>query len=273
VTLFATVLLLSVDLVAGAESVTVVLASNVATGTVVGLLGGLAWELHNTVERVTVRNAVLNRVLRHNVRNDMTVVMARLGELGAGLDDEHQREIATIERKIESFVSLTEKIHRIDTALQKRCEERQAVDVVSVLREGLDPVEQAHPCSIVESGVSSPAWAYADGLLGAILADIVENAVDTGDTTARLRLSVDRGSEWVTVRLVDTAGTIPRQELAVVDEGTETKLNHGTGVDVWLLDWLVRDYGGALDIETTPERNVVEIRLRRAHRPESSVLA
>jgi light-regulated signal transduction histidine kinase (bacteriophytochrome) len=271
VTLFATALLLSADLVAGAEAMTVVLASNVATGTVIGILAGLAWELHDTVERVTVRNAVLNRVLRHNVRNDMTVVIARLGELEDTLDERHQREIASIERKVESFVSLTEKVHRIDTALQERCEERQAVDVVALLREGFAPIERTHPGTVVESDVPSTAWAYADDLLGAVLTDIVENAVTVGGSEDRLRFAVDRGPVWVTVRIVDHTDTIPRQELAVVDEGIETKLNHSTGVDVWLLDWLVRDYGGELDIETTAERSVVEISLRRAHRLESSL--
>ena len=270
VTLFATVLLLGVEVVQGAEAMTVVLASNVATGTVVGVLGGLAWQLHATVDRVRVRNTVLNRVLRHNVRNDMTVVLGHLDELAEDVDATDHPEIAIIERKIEAFLSLTEKIHRVDTALDCRGETRQAVDVVSVLREGVVPIQETRSEVDVSTDCPSVAWAHADGLLGTVLTDVIESALARSETDLRLAVEIERTPEWVTIRIDDVAGAIPRQDLAVVEDGAETKLNHGTGVDLWLLDWLVRDYGGRLDIETADGHSVVEIGLRRADHPRQS---
>ncbi len=55
------------------------------------------------------------------------------------------------------------------------------------------------------------------------------------------------------VRLVLTNDNESAEELDVLTAGEETDLNHGSGIGLWVVNWVVTRYGGELSFETPPE--------------------
>jgi sensor histidine kinase regulating citrate/malate metabolism len=57
----------------------------------------------------------------------------------------------------------------------------------------------------------------------------------------------DEGAEIV---VADSGSGIPQHELAVLDEGQETPLTHGSGIGIWLIHWATNAIRGNASFET-----------------------
>jgi len=51
------------------------------------------------------------------------------------------------------------------------------------------------------------------------------------------------------ITVVDNEPGIPKQERDVLNSGTETPLEHGSGTGLWTVQWLISRIGGQMDIE------------------------
>jgi len=126
------------------------LASSVATAGFVGLLVGTLLELRRSNRRLAQSNDVLNRVLRHDMRNDLNVALGRLSELErttTGEATEHTEALRTV---VDEMITTTEKASRIDAALaaDRRC--REPVDLVPYVEERIDDDVAPDPDAIAE---------------------------------------------------------------------------------------------------------------------------
>jgi signal transduction histidine kinase len=96
-----------------------------------------------------------------------------------------------------------------------------------------------------------------------ILAEPVENAlVHNGeDPTVEVTVSEDPRAGAV-LSVADDGPGIPARERKVLESGTETQLEHGQGIGLWLVTWAVTQLGGALSFsEREPSGSIVTVRL------------
>ncbi|WP_018256240.1 sensor histidine kinase [Halomicrobium katesii] len=222
----------------------VVLATSVAIGGIAGVLVGTMLELRNTNARLQRSNDVLNRVLRHNLRNDLTVVLGHLSELEANVSGQQADRVRRVERKVDEIVATTEKAREIDVALTAEHRTQHPLDVVSHVRERAEAVETAYPDATVETDLPESAWVYGDWLVGTVLDNVVENVIVHAEGDPYLRIDCERDGSGVTVRIADDCPRIPDHERPMFDHGVETPLNHSTGVGLWLVQSVMESYGG-----------------------------
>lgn len=84
--------------------------------------------------------------------------------------------------------------------------------------------------------------------LGGALESAIENAVEYADTAVSITVrGLDDG--WA-VAISDDGPGIPSAELESLDAGTETPLQHGTGLGLWQLKWAVTALNGDLSFDT-----------------------
>jgi signal transduction histidine kinase len=73
-------------------------------------------------------------------------------------------------------------------------------------------------------------------------------------------VSLSTGEESVTVTVADDGPGIPETERRVVGNGSETPLDHASGLGLWLVTWITRDSGGEVVFEA-PEDGGSVVRL------------
>lgn len=243
---------------------TAILASSVALGGFVGVLVGTVLELRRSRRRLAQSNDVLNRVLRHDLRNRLNVVLGHLNELERTASEEtvHTEELRG---SIEDLLSTTEKARQIDVALNTDQRDQHPVDLVGAIDQRLDALERANPEATLVRDLPDEAPVRADWLLGSVLDNLVENTVIHSETAPSLAVSVDVEGRTTTLRIVDDCPTIPQTELDVFSARAETPLQHSKGVGLWLVIWVVESYEGSVEFEQTPDGgNVVTLSFRTA---------
>jgi signal transduction histidine kinase len=215
------------------------------------------------------RLQVFNRVLRHNLRNDMTVVVNYAEFVAEETDDDAVREAADkIAERGWGLVDLSEKARQVGAALEGG-EETGPVetDVPSVVADAATAVRDEHPDADISVESADVPSARAIPALDTAVENVCENAVEHNDDPA-VSVSVEAATDdqrWVRIEVADDGSGIPNHERAVLTEGEETDLEHGSGLGLWLVNWVVERSGGRLTFaDNEPNGSVVRMDLQLA---------
>jgi PAS domain S-box-containing protein len=209
--------------------------------------------------------AVLNRVLRHDLRNDVAVIenYAALLERDPG----NEEYVAGLAARAAEMRELVETVREVERHLDADEPTLSTLNVARVVRERTAALARTHPEATVETDLPADAWVRALDLVGSAVDNLVENAVEHNDAAApRLSVSVDRitvdGEWYVDVTVADDGPPIPATDLDVL-LGRESSLDGASGLGLWLVHWIVTESGGTVTHESAdPRGNVVTLRLR-----------
>lgn len=218
-----------------------------------GSVTGLAGIGRDVTERnlYEERLQVAQRVLRHNLRNDLNAIRGWAGVAAeAGTDPDRQAEALDRVRAIADRLStLSEKTRELaseDVLADRPGTETDVLDRLPALLEGF---RSDHPAATVESrlpDVDRLPVVDGEGFETAVV-NVVENAIEHNPNPEPwVRVDVEPGAGRVRIRVHDDGPGIPEHERLVLRQGTETPLSHGSGIGLWLAYWSVRTCGGEL---------------------------
>lgn len=224
---------------------------------------------------------VTNRILRHNLRNDLNIIAGHVAMLEEQYPDE--KRLVTVQRATERLMDLAEKARAIRASLRGNGEVA-AVDAVAPAEAVVERYSEQYPEATVHLDAPETLHVRATGpaALETVLENVVENALvhtDRDEPTVSVEVAVDDGGEddgegdspVAVVRVRDNGPGIPGAELRVLEAGRETQLEHGSGLGLWAVSWLVSRMGGSVEFgENEPRGTVVCIRLPRADLRETS---
>jgi PAS domain S-box-containing protein len=190
---------------------------------------------------------VLNRVLRHNLRNDASSILNRAELISQdGAREENAENIIETTRELVGVANRAREVQRMmdGTDTDEPTALADVVDgVVRELRSAHSTVELTTALPD-ETTVAVDAWT-----LETVLSNLVENAAEHNDADEPLVVvSAEHDDGTVNVAVSDNGPGIPEHERAVLDAGEEDQLTHGSGLGLWVVHWGVAEMGGTLDI-------------------------
>ena len=204
---------------------------------------------------------VLNRVLRHNLRNAVNVIEGRAAMLRKALDDDELRaHVNAIEDRSAALASLGDKSATVRSLFGNEAAAQTTCDVTGLLTEVVDELSEEYPGAMLTASTPDSLHARADDRLKTALSELVENAIvhndrSTPEVTVTTRPpSEDRTGEWIELVVADNGPGIPDQEQETIERGEETPLQHGTGIGLWIVYWTISLYGGEISIEENAPR-------------------
>lgn len=227
----------------------------------------LETDLHESIRQLRV----LARVLRHNIRNTMNLVVgnsARIKEADPG----------------ESVVEMADQVERAGNRLLELAEkQRELVDVLSdptsftsidltvLLDEIIARLDARYPNA--DLSLDAPEHLEIETLreLEIAVEEVVENAIIHNDQNVpRVAVKVLQAERSVGIRIEDNGPGIPSVERDVITGEAEIgNLIHSSGMGLWLVNQIVSNIGGGIQFEEAAERgSVVTLHVPRM-RPES----
>lgn len=214
---------------------------------------------------------VLSRVLRHNLQNNLTVARgyARMIEQRADRE-ELETNAEKICAAVEELLEIAERTETVRDHLEENPPKPEWTEITSIVEERVSTARDSYPD--VEFAVDRPdeIWAEAHPTLGLVLAVLFEKLVEYNDhpepaVSVTVEARTEDGTTSVVIRITDNGDGLPDQELIPIRTSEEpSQLEHATGVDLWMANWFIDQFGGVLDAETSAAGTTFDITLEAA---------
>lgn len=194
---------------------------------------------------------IVNRILRHNLRNELNVVFGFAGEIADRSDD---GQVSDFAERIEATGKRLAGVADGATTLRRVVEEGyvtdpDAVDVAEVVEEVASKHAAERPDARITADVPAGVTVRGDDRLSVAVDHLVENAVEHGGDAPRVAVTAERDPDdgVVAVRVADDGPGIAAAVRDVITGDSEvTQLQHNTGVGLWIAAWVVEAYGGEI---------------------------
>jgi len=207
------------------------------------------------------RLSVLNRVLRHNVRNKLDVILAHADRI----DDENHRH--SIRDSVSDLMSVSQKARDAESVMTDLSAVTSKMDLVTTIREVISEAQTNYPdAEISLSAPDSVQVTSHQSIVNRLAYELIENAIvhSTESDDVEIHIFLD-DRETPVLRVEDTGPGLPDHERELLTEADETQLNHGLGVGLWFVKWAVTQLGASLTVErATAEGTVILVRFHGA---------
>lgn len=251
------------------------MSAGAATGTAFGATKVQLAEKNAALERKNNQTAtlnkrlrVINRVLRHNFRNNLNVLTMWADEVQENQDEEANRTM-DVRDTVSRLNQLVEKTRNLEAVNQRA--ETVLFDLSTLVDYRVSALRTNNPAVDIEQIVDSEVVVSAHRMLELAVDEILENAVqhnDVDEVEISVRLVRDPETETAVLTITDTGDGIPKQERAVIESGDETQLFHGSGLGLWLVQAIVNESDGDIRIRSEDsEGTTVVISLPLADAP------
>jgi len=204
---------------------------------------------------------VLNRVLRHNLRNGTQVIGGNATALRDALDDDELRAQArAIEERAAALSNLGEQARTVSSLFDDESPTRAVFEITQLVTEVVDEVSDTYRDATLTIQEHDPVHARVDSRLKTALSELLKNAIVHNDqptpevSVATRASNRDRTGEWVEIVIADNGPGIPDHEQKTIETGEETPLQHGTGLGLWIVYWIVWLSGGEVSLEDNSPR-------------------
>jgi PAS domain S-box-containing protein len=201
-------------------------------------------ELKQRNEQLTV----LNRVLRHNLRNELTIISGNLDIAAETVGGRTADPIDTAQRRVDSLKSIAETASRVQRVIEDTDIER--VDLVDVVESVVERAHGRYPDATLDLDAPNHVPVRATRTVRLGLWELVENACEHAGRRPQVETTVELREQTAVVDVVDDGPGIPEHEYQVLETGEETSLSHGSGLGLWLAKWAVEAVGGTLRFAT-----------------------
>lgn len=210
----------------------------------------------------------LNRIVRHDIRNDMTVLLGWAELLEEHVDEDAKKYLGKILTAGNHVVELTE-IGRdyVETLTGDGELSVKPIRVDDVLRKEIDLSNETFPDAVITvSGDIPEVEVTANEMLQSVFKNLLNNAVRHNDNEQpRVDVSCELRDEEVVVKISDNGPGIPaEQKESIFGKGQKGISSSGTGIGLYLVETLVGQYDGDVSVEdNTPTGTIFSVSLPR----------
>ena len=208
-------------------------------------------------EMLRQRVQVLNRILRHNIRNDLDVIRSHAEfVLQQGTEN---REATRTDESVEQILEVTDQVtqlsadaRRIERLTRNASADQSVVNVPQFVTEVVETLTRDRPDVSVTVQVPTVELRINRELFRFALRNLVDNAVEHNDNPSPT-IEI-RGSErepGIRLHVSDNGPGIPDTEWQVIEAGREEVHDHATSLGLWATKWTVQTMGGELSRRET----------------------
>jgi len=220
------------------------------------------------VEQLAGELAVVNRIVRHDIRNDMAIVLGWLEQLRSELDGAHEETLDLLLRRSESVVELTDTVKDYVEMLESDADvQLEPVVLADVIEAEATATRHAYDEVELVVGELPTEPVMANSMLASVFRNLFHNAVQHNDADVpRIEVTTEDRGETVVVHVADNGPGVPDDRKATIFGKGDKGLNStGTGIGLFLIGELAERFGGdAWVSDGDPEGAVFSVELRKA---------
>jgi PAS domain S-box-containing protein len=215
------------------------LASNVET----------AMRLVSRRRELELLDQVLGRILRHNLRNDLTVVQGFATTIKDASDDQVAAQAQRIIDRCEDLAATASHASEMREIVRER-DRTVTVELDDAIEHAATAARSDFPDAEISVDLEATPQVVAHPAISTAIRHLITNGLEHNDGSPRVEASVLETHGDTVVEIRDNGPGIPDGELGILSQHGESALEHGSGAGLWIIDRVV-DYSDAtIEFET-----------------------
>ncbi|WP_049894114.1 PAS domain S-box protein [Salinarchaeum sp. Harcht-Bsk1] len=214
---------------------------------------------------------VLQRLLRHNVRNEVNVLLAGIDQLEAArqddsgeIDDEQEAELlATLDETAQDLLTMSQKAKRISRVIDAETDRLGELDAAAITRSVVEQFRHLNTDATIEADLPPECPILGSGAIERAIEELLGNALQHGGTAPTIRLTLTCDDDGAELTVADDGPGIPEAERNVLEDGEITPLQHGSGLGLWLVAHATAASGGTVTFDEAADGARVTLSFRR----------
>jgi PAS domain S-box-containing protein len=212
---------------------------------------------------------VQSRVLRHNIRNELQVIRGHTQTFREALDGEYSEMAETVIERSDALIKTSNNTRAVEELLEKD-QTPVEMDLAADLGELVETYRSRYPAVSFTFDAAAPCWVETTPAMEFAIENLIDNAAVHNDVAdAEVTVSIVITDNGAVVTVADNGPGIPDQELAVLERGSETALSHGSGMGLWVVDWVVDHALASVSFKTGSTGTEITIRIPQADQGRS----
>jgi PAS domain S-box-containing protein len=208
---------------------------------------------------------VLNQVVRHDIRNDLQVVLGYVKTLEEYVEEGGEEYLRQIQKASRDAVDITMTAQEVTEMLLMPDADLTSVSLGRELEREINDVRSSHSDAVitVDKQLSS-VKVMADNMLKSVFRNLLKNAIVHNDKSVpKVSVTTERSDGVVEVTIADNGPGIPDDlKEKIFKKGAQGLDSEGTGLGLYLVDTLVDRYGGDVRVaDNDPEGTVFVVAL------------
>lgn len=235
-------------------------------GAMVGVYAARSRRHRDQLNHQANRLATLNRILRDQVLNTVSVIKGHASILAESEGAGDGSSVGIISEESEAIEASIEEIGSLAITDEKRLD-LQPVDLEAAVNTAIDEVAAAFPDVEFEAACPEAVPVYANDRLAQVFYHLLDNAARHNESEdPRVTLAVERRVHTVVVRVHDNGPGLPENERETLESGSITQYDDprsGFGLNIVRL--LVESYSGVIRT-SVDDGTTIEVELARGDR-------
>jgi PAS domain S-box-containing protein len=192
---------------------------------------------------------VTNRVLRHNIRNQLTLIRGTASSLRERDSETVVTQAETIVEAADGLFETAEMTRELNDLIETE-PEPVSIDLVDPIETAVASIQERYPEATIDIETPEEASGEAIATIETAIEELLENAIVHNDSDhPNVTISAVNRDSTIEVTVSDNAGGFPEIEQKVLTGDINIDpLAHGQGLGLWYIYWTVRYSGGSIEI-------------------------
>lgn len=212
---------------------------------------------------------LLNRVIQHDIRNDLNLIKGRIKIADKYIEPEGKEHLQKARQSVKEAVELTQTANDFMETLDQRDPDFEAVSLIETVQLQISRVKDSYPDATIqlESRTSDELFVRADEMIDSVFRNLLVNAIihNNNKATPEVHITIRELDDSVQVRVADNGPGVPDEQKDVIfGQGEKGLESSGTGIGLYLVHTLTESYGGSVRVEDNePDGSIFVIELPR----------
>ena len=204
----------------------------------------------------------LDRVLRHDLRNRLNVVLGHAEQLRADADGELVDHAETLVEAASELLEMATHGREINELLLAD-PAVDAVEILPIVRAAIARLREEYDASTIQltETCGPDVTVQATPNIGDAVAELLDHRLTHAvDDHPEVTVRLTETEAGVRLEIEDTGEPIPAMEREILSETAEiSDLYHGTGLGLWFVYWIVRRSKASITFDSAVDRTLVRI--------------
>ena len=227
-------------------------------------------ETQAELEATNEELALLNQVVRHDIKNDVAVILGHGKSLADRVDDDEEASLQAVLRAATHITDITNTVGEfLDVLGDDSDPELEPIDLTAVVTDECRKARSTHEDAEITIDDEFPTGVEvaATELLSSVFRNLLTNAITHNDKqTPEVTISGEDRGDSVVVHVADNGPGIPedrREE--IFGRGERGLESPGSGIGLYLVDTLITLFDGGIEVTgNEPEGSVFTLTLPKA---------